>query len=640
MLALKEKIASAVTLSALMLSILTASVTSFAGKIEVATPSRENENFGLIPEFLLDASGFKVEGDPYLSLLGADQASEPVPLFPIYEKGAFNQSFVGVKVPSEFFSGRPETAQQRNGTFTTVIGGRMNDRQSAIAEQLSKIHFDDGTKIVPYFFNGSLYGIRSDVRVAMGNQTTGGFFFSFGGGKTINLGSQNLIGGSLSIGGSTSFVGGEKGINIFSTFQKLFDLPSEIQSGDDQLEFYRRTLKFAPYIRHYLNRNAEGLRVPHSEYTAARLGGMNNDSLAPQKFELKEPVLVDRFSSELQSAMRDLKEPSNLSREVKWKEDVRGAVENQLVLKSEKANQFLQKICDHLSAAYGMPEDLRPRCRIAASLAPNAWAYPGGDIFVSVGLMGILSDLDSLRLVIGHEIGHVAGRHTSRALPGRMAFMYAANGVALAAQVGLGSFALAGGRGALGEVNWLTWFPQSMALSMSSAVVTQVGMEVLFLAPFAALMAHQRSLEWQADRFGHETALATGAKPEKLGEGWLEFKSFIETYLDPDGASRTSLLASHPNPKARFEETESRGPRLKESLGVYAVNRLPESYYHDYRELHLQFKPNVTAWGENALRKKRAGDSRAANYSMQSLLSPAGQCVIHALSGRGLFEHE
>jgi Zn-dependent protease with chaperone function len=603
-----------------------------AGVVE--TLDENHELFGLIPDFFLDTSGFNIEGENRLALLGADFGYEPVPLFPLFEKGIFQKSFIGLKVPAEFFSGRPEEIQtNKNGiVFSTVP---MNSKQSATAKEISKIKFEDGIRLVPYFYGGALYAIRSDIGIELGNQTTVGLSLNFSRGRTVKIGSHLIVGGSLSLGGATSYIEKPKGLNILSDFQKFFDLPSEIQSFEDQQTFYRRTIKFAPYIRHYLNRNAEGLRVPHGEYRATRLGSIST-SIEPKIIQLNRKISDENLSDEWRSIMQGLHDPKNLRQEVKWREEVKGAVENQLVLASDSANQFLQDLCDHMSAAYEVPKELYPRCRIAATLAPNAWAYPGGDIFVSVGLIGILSDLDSLRLVIGHEIAHVLARHTSQAMPGRKAFMYAAAGASLAAQATLGPYALSGGRGLLGEVTWLTWFPQSMALSMAGSVVTNIGMEVLFWGPYAALMAHQRSFEWQADRLGHEAALATGAQPEKLGQGWLEFRDFINKYLDPDGSRSGSLLASHPNPQARFESIQSRGPKLLEQLKSYNVNRLPDSYYQDYSELHKQFKLNTQAWGENNLNKLKSGDSRAAQFSLNSLFSPAGQCIIHALSGRGL----
>jgi predicted Zn-dependent protease len=45
---------------------------------------------------------------------------------------------------------------------------------------------------------------------------------------------------------------------------------------------------------------------------------------------------------------------------------------------------------------------------------PNAFALPGGYIYVSRGLLALMNDEDELAAVLGHEIGHVAGRHAAQ----------------------------------------------------------------------------------------------------------------------------------------------------------------------------------------------------------------------------------
>ena len=45
---------------------------------------------------------------------------------------------------------------------------------------------------------------------------------------------------------------------------------------------------------------------------------------------------------------------------------------------------------------------------------PNAFALPGGHIYVSRGLLAIMNSEDELAAVLGHEIGHVAGHHSAK----------------------------------------------------------------------------------------------------------------------------------------------------------------------------------------------------------------------------------
>ena len=45
---------------------------------------------------------------------------------------------------------------------------------------------------------------------------------------------------------------------------------------------------------------------------------------------------------------------------------------------------------------------------------PNAFALPGGFVYVSRGLLALANSEDELAGVVGHEIGHVAARHSVR----------------------------------------------------------------------------------------------------------------------------------------------------------------------------------------------------------------------------------
>ncbi|HZO09725.1 MAG TPA: M48 family metalloprotease, partial [Myxococcota bacterium] len=64
-------------------------------------------------------------------------------------------------------------------------------------------------------------------------------------------------------------------------------------------------------------------------------------------------------------------------------------------------------------ARYAPPRDFDYRFRIVDQEAPNAFALPGGQIYVSRGLLLLANSEDELANVIGHEIVHAALRHAS-----------------------------------------------------------------------------------------------------------------------------------------------------------------------------------------------------------------------------------
>ena len=47
---------------------------------------------------------------------------------------------------------------------------------------------------------------------------------------------------------------------------------------------------------------------------------------------------------------------------------------------------------------------------------PNAFALPGGQIFITAGLMRLMSNERQLAAVLGHEVGHVAAKHNVKGL--------------------------------------------------------------------------------------------------------------------------------------------------------------------------------------------------------------------------------
>jgi len=77
-------------------------------------------------------------------------------------------------------------------------------------------------------------------------------------------------------------------------------------------------------------------------------------------------------------------------------------------------------------ARYAPPRNFEYSFQIVDQEAPNAFALPGGYIFVSRGLLTLANSEDELANVLGHEIVHVAARHAAarqevgRSLPAKL----------------------------------------------------------------------------------------------------------------------------------------------------------------------------------------------------------------------------
>ncbi|MDI6402190.1 M48 family metalloprotease [Balneolaceae bacterium ANBcel3] len=161
--------------------------------------------------------------------------------------------------------------------------------------------------------------------------------------------------------------------------------------------------------------------------------------------------------------------------------------------------------------------------RVLDSPVVNAFALPGGYVYVTRGLLTHLNNEAQLAVVLGHEIGHVAARHASQR----------------ALQQTLGQIAIIGGA-VLGQE--FLGIPGESFLSLSSQAA-----QLIFLS-------YSRDAERESDQLGVEYAAMAGYK---ASEGAAFFTS-LKRISAQHGHSIPSMLSSHPDPGER----EQNIPRL------------------------------------------------------------------------------
>ena len=89
-------------------------------------------------------------------------------------------------------------------------------------------------------------------------------------------------------------------------------------------------------------------------------------------------------------------------------------IEQQLpILQDEETQQFIAALGQTM-AKRTPRADLEWRFRVVDSKQVNAFALPGGFIYVNRGLIEQADDLSELAGVMGHEIGHVTRRHSAQ----------------------------------------------------------------------------------------------------------------------------------------------------------------------------------------------------------------------------------
>ncbi len=82
------------------------------------------------------------------------------------------------------------------------------------------------------------------------------------------------------------------------------------------------------------------------------------------------------------------------------------------IYRSEKLDAVIAKTVERLSAASENPE-LKYRVTVLNSPAINAFALPGGSLYVTRGLIALANDTSELASVLSHEMAHVVARHAA-----------------------------------------------------------------------------------------------------------------------------------------------------------------------------------------------------------------------------------
>ncbi len=158
--------------------------------------------------------------------------------------------------------------------------------------------------------------------------------------------------------------------------------------------------------------------------------------------------------------------------------------------------------------------------RVLDSPVVNAFALPGGFIYVTRGLMAHLDNEAQLAMVLGHEIGHVLAQHSSRQ--------------AFKAQLGqLGVVGAAIGGAVLGGGD----------LAQGIMQYGSQGAQLLFLK-------YGRDAEREADRAGVAYSEFSGYDAAEAAD----FFRSLGRIQESGGGSLPNFLSTHPNPYEREQE--------------------------------------------------------------------------------------
>lgn len=179
-------------------------------------------------------------------------------------------------------------------------------------------------------------------------------------------------------------------------------------------------------------------------------------------------------------------------------------------------------------AAHSPRQDVTYVFQVVDTPDPNAFALPGGTVYVSRGLLALLESEDELAGVLGHEIAHVAAKHSvqrvSRAAP-------------------------------LGVVTGIGAAVTGIVSPMLGDVVAGLG----GAANAAMLAPYGRAQELDADRLGAKMAAEAGYDPAALARALAALDR--DDRLRGDDR-RADWFTTHPPLPQREEQASAEAARL------------------------------------------------------------------------------
>lgn len=159
--------------------------------------------------------------------------------------------------------------------------------------------------------------------------------------------------------------------------------------------------------------------------------------------------------------------------------------------------------------------DIEYHIKVVDTDEVNAFAIPGGWLYVNRGLISVAESESELTAVMGHEIGHIVGYHSARQISSQY-------GLSIIAQVALGQ-------------------DPGMLRQMVTGLLAQ-----------GAMMKYSRDMEREADKFGIEENYRAGIDPGGMQEFFKKLRAL-------EGGGGTSDLekffSTHPPTQERIDSS-------------------------------------------------------------------------------------
>jgi predicted Zn-dependent protease len=205
--------------------------------------------------------------------------------------------------------------------------------------------------------------------------------------------------------------------------------------------------------------------------------------------------------------------------------------------------------------------------RLLQNDVPNAFALPGGYIFVHTGLIGIASEEDEFAAALAHEIAHVAARHLTC-------------------------------RDTKAQIANMSTIPLSILLGGWGGFAARQAASAAIPMTFLSFSRHDES---EADFLGVQYMWAAGYDPA----GAISIFEKLETLQRTQPTAVSKLLSTHPMDADRISKTQAEIDKILPSKPEYIVT---SSDYTNMRERLLKLENRRKLDDPNKPQLRRAPD--------------------------------
>lgn len=187
---------------------------------------------------------------------------------------------------------------------------------------------------------------------------------------------------------------------------------------------------------------------------------------------------------------------------------------------------YVRSVGSKIAAQSGLGSASQFDVALLNSSVDNAFAIPGGYVYVTRQLVSLMNNEAELAGVLGHEVGHVAARHSARRQ-----------------QVAQRNSIL----GVLGQV--------LAGAVLGDSALGQLGQQIASSAPQLATLSYSRTQELEADTLGIQYLKGAGYDPRAMGTvlASLAAQNSLDASLMGSSSSVPEWASTHPDPASRVQ---------------------------------------------------------------------------------------